>query len=608
MARLDMGLLNDEIYKLTERREGDQGFCQLQLPAPVLEWQSMDALKAVKFYFGTKLTLFENCNNKEESKDYFICFGDQINTVVFICAIYIEGDSLPVSFLCMEESDFKNWLFPKSGNEVKLPHPEAWGVYNSIEFCQNNMDENHKVTVHLKDNVTFGENIVIVITHLAGVKTNEQYSFIFKFEIGNEHLSNNSSNDDDSDAEIHNGEPGEGKKLTPAQKSAITKASNKTKSKGRHMPTRGPSVNVLKLLEEAHKKAADKAPASKSGRSRSTKKSVVTQTKVNRNNKQTANRKPSPGATGSIVEPDTANSNNSSSDTKTNLGNQRHRQSNTSQPTLSAMTGELMSALTAVVGAVKKEVATAASHSIPSEPKGTTKKEQLAEDEDSFELYHKKRMKDLTFMESMTKVYSNMSQLGQQPMIQTQEQSYIQQPPYRQQQSSQYQQQTPTFQQMQQSQGQSYTQQSPCGFQQQTMAQQQYQQSTETQGPAICIQTGIFQQPNNGPQTQVQQIQVIPQQLQPSKLVSQGYPTPHIVQQAPLLSDNNQQQFQPQSSQQSAELLHPPVQQLHGPTQQQAQPMPPVSQLSKQASFHQDVSIQPDQPIIVLKNHQLQQE
>ncbi len=56
--RLDMGLLKDEVSEVTS--ESDLGYCKLQLPAPVLQWELVTEQKPVKYHFGIQLTLFEN--------------------------------------------------------------------------------------------------------------------------------------------------------------------------------------------------------------------------------------------------------------------------------------------------------------------------------------------------------------------------------------------------------------------------------------------------------------------------------------------------------------------------------------------------------------------
>ena len=587
MVRLDMGLLEKEVFHVTTRNESDLGgYCKLQLPAPVLQWELATEQKPVKYYFGTQLTLFQNPENHDESTDYFLCFGDQIDTLVFICAIYVAGDSIPTHFLCMDEIDFKQWLFPKEGEESQEPTYQSWGLYDSVEFCRENMYNGHNLTVHLDDSAKFGEAIVIVITHLAKVKPVEQYSFIFNFELhdgcgANEDL----SLDDIADATA---------KLTPAQKAALTKAANKNKSKGRHLPSRGggPRVNVLALLANAHQQSAsdgaNKKSVSKGSRGTSQKQNQKKKQETSkdkggdkqiqklekekeqwqkeREKERQAWEKEKAKELEKLGKKATQNKSN---------GHDVHR----TDPSISAIAGDIVAALTSVVGTI-----TSASSSTSQPIMVTSKKEQLADDEATYDLHHRKRMKDLNFMEAVTKLCGNMPNVGQQPQ-QHQQSPQIYPSPNLQQQGFNHQ---PSYLQ---------SQSAPCSVQPQSNTPLQFPQFTPLQSSPYGQQqqqpqTPLFQQQQT-PTAPFQQTQQTQQQSQFQQ--QQQTPTTPFQQQVQQQPMQVQQMQQAQQMQQQMQQMQQQMQQMQQQMQQQQQQQQQQQHNTPTAPFQQQSQFQQQQ-------------
>ena len=73
MVRLDMGLLEKEVFHVTTRNESDLGggYCKLQLPAPVLQWELTTEQKSVKYYFGTQLRSFKILKTMTKAQTMF---------------------------------------------------------------------------------------------------------------------------------------------------------------------------------------------------------------------------------------------------------------------------------------------------------------------------------------------------------------------------------------------------------------------------------------------------------------------------------------------------------------------------------------------------------
>ena len=376
MARTDMGVLVGEPAETTLEGENDLGHCILQLPTPALQTEALNSNRPVAFYFGAHITL----SGMPESNDYFLTFGDQLGSLVFIFALHSKGDALPLSLLCLDVEYFKNWLFPNDGVESAVPPSNAWGIHNTFDFCEHNMQRGHTLTVHIDDKKCFMDKAVVVIDHLALLNNDKNYSFIFKIETnsGDEaDDADDSGNEDDSNKEVSSD-------LTSAQKAAITRASNKGKSKSRYQAKRAKTTlpagqfDVNAMLKSAQGQA-------NSGTGAGARKS-----KVSKSIKPPTNPKPPPA---NFLDP-------------------AKMKTTTKQRKSGNDTGiEAMAAVTGVAKANHGSVTPTSNAAISSVVTGSSisKKTQRDDDESDFKLYHMKRMNDLAFFNEMNRVTDSTS-------------------------------------------------------------------------------------------------------------------------------------------------------------------------------------------------------
>jgi hypothetical protein len=278
-----MGIFSEEPKETTVKGDTDVGYCHLQLPSPALQTEFVNTNRTVLFYFGAHVITSMNSDCKEVNMEYFICFGDQIGSLVFIFALHAKEDSLPFGFLCLEVEHFQKWQLPIEGEESVEPPSNAWGVHSTLDFLECNMTPGHKLTQHITDKKHFSEKAIGTINHLVKFKNDEAYSFIFK--IKDTKAGYNDSSDvevlvsddegedtkagynDSSDVEVlvsdddgdKNDDEVDRPALTPAQKAAKTRAENKKKGKLRHQAKRSkgdkPPLDVNSMLRGAQQLA-----------------------------------------------------------------------------------------------------------------------------------------------------------------------------------------------------------------------------------------------------------------------------------------------------------------------------------------------------------------
>ena len=305
MARTTLGILDGARFDQTERILGinddsaeSSGYCpMLQIPAPSLQWELHSTNRPVKFYLGVHIILF----GKEDSEgsDYFLCLGDQINNLVFISAIVTDTNGLPKHLLCLREKSFMRWIFPVDSEVSEVPPLDAWEPHNPEKFSKTNVKPGHLPKIHINNEGLFREKVVTIVSHLSSNKYNDQYNFIFKFELHDgtasssiqgvddgEKFDEEQSNDDEDKFvdEASAGENQEDNKdnsssyLTPQEKAKKTRAANKLRVKEYHQPSRGSTrkppidmnVLLLKVQQQGNSKGKNGGQGNKKTSSRST--------------------------------------------------------------------------------------------------------------------------------------------------------------------------------------------------------------------------------------------------------------------------------------------------------------------------------------------------
>ena len=406
MARNDVGILSTEPSETTTKGENDLGHCVLQLPCPALQTEDSRSNRPIAFYFGAHIIL-----SGTPDSNYFLSFGDQIGSLVFIFALHLQGNALPYSFLCLDAKYFQSWLFHNEGEETSSEEPPstAWGIHNALDFCEINMADGHELTVHIKEKAILLEKAVIVINHLVKVKKSDNYSFIFKIELASDNDSAGNQSPDGSnevadDLEDEDCSENQIIEMTKAQKAAITRAKTKAQGKSRHQAKRGKKtlpagqLDVGFMLQNAQKTAASyNGTVEGAGTGKKTKSKGV---------KTPAVPPKLPKVPKVLDEPKQPTRQRLQSSTKAMT---------TTDGSMGLATSQLVSAITAAITKVSSNntpsstttsnvVSATSTFSATTTSLANSKKIQRDDDESDFKLYHMKRMNDLAFFNEMNRV------------------------------------------------------------------------------------------------------------------------------------------------------------------------------------------------------------
>jgi hypothetical protein len=241
--RKNLGMLADEEFTETVP-DADGTYCRLILPAPVLQTQFPENHRPVKFYFAVHMILPEPTGHN----DYFLIHGDQIGDLVFICAIYEDGYSIPNVFLCLGANAYIHWMLPPSGQESVKPPATCWELCNSVEFCRSNisLESFNGLKIHIDDPTRFGNGMLAVIKELLQFRSTPEYKMLFQllFNDGGNGTPSFSNVEDDG---TNGNKPKEKTKKTPAPLIARPKL-----PRGKFL---SPTLNMNALANDAQLKA-----------------------------------------------------------------------------------------------------------------------------------------------------------------------------------------------------------------------------------------------------------------------------------------------------------------------------------------------------------------
>ena len=86
MVRKTMGIMEGEKIDCTTAKSENGNYSELLIPAPSLVHFESNHNYPIKWYFGAHIIISES--------EHFLVFGDQIENIVFICAVHEVGSCL----------------------------------------------------------------------------------------------------------------------------------------------------------------------------------------------------------------------------------------------------------------------------------------------------------------------------------------------------------------------------------------------------------------------------------------------------------------------------------------------------------------------------------